>query len=1048
MIQPRSNLICLGKPPCNLDLPINQKHRKKSKGSSIKGKKITSAAQVQVSNRDKTPPNRIIAKKVQEKPSPSKSTKTSENPGTLKKYSKVINSDKATSKTCKKSQVSKLKSSKPISKTSELNHEDKSPPNPSLLKPKLHTVIKSSLKKPKLHKLTKEKLQKTQNNKKEQKKFDRHLQNLQISIKNKKWKKVQLNWAIDKTRLVLREHSSERPTSRKAKSTERVRPNEQTKETFTEQGRSFVHNRTLSHGSDSTSHVRSKFRDLRVAEFMKAKQSELKQQQELESLHKLAPSSRKQNDLQKLQVLREALRGRGLKKKGKKAKATSKSKDSSRAYCQSKGRRKEMNLVYEPYKLVDSSAESSARLGKRTDRSGLQTSRGKMDRRTLAAVKIQSHVRRFLAQRRILIRMQSSRSADKIVKEILTRRRGSDCSELEGYEEKALRRNSGKKVLEIMIQSCNSSRFSDLIQDEDLQGSAKLQKEEKVENKGKILTVETQLQTLENLKEKEIQDMKKIAVSAGIDLKVGQMFSEVMMKRYSQLMSLLEGSVNEAKHEILSEMTEDQQPALFPEIQENKSKTTSLHEASYKAQSTVTKVPEIRPAHIITSKSLLNPEDSQNPVDTPQFSAILSPQSRHSSFHDYSIQSLSPRVQQIKAKSCNLPNDHLNQDSSINLSSEFSIQKSESSLHTCQVWQNVSVLQDTSFELSSSLPDPGPDPGPAPGPVPVSGLCDKSHSPDYYVPDRPSAPLNYIDCSSQSSDTNPSPSVSQINSGQFDDSSCVEWTANRQLEVSPELVSQLAEDILMGIIGEHEVFNSQNWDVLRIRTDSEAILNYSKNIYKICDIDQVLEAVKVPAECDGISVLKYVSEGLDYMAKPLFCEILDLDVYLELEYQLDLVKKPERPAFVSEDAYAWLIEAEHIHNKAIFDANNEALTKFRPKSLDLAPWGFCMRRRLAGIDEGVLQRALNLVAIWSQYQVGKIFNSDLISSSQLIDDEMFQQIRDDNLSKMLLQETIEDESLWLDYSFEDLQTKLDLADNVVEFLSQELVNILNNQQQY
>ena len=324
-------------------------------------------------------------------------------------------------------------------------------------------------------------------------------------------------------------------------------------------------------------------------------------------------------------------------------------------------------------------------------------------------------------------------------------------------------------------------------------------------------------------------------------------------------------------------------------------------------------------------------------------------------------------------------------------------------------------------------------------------MCPKSHSPDNYIPERPSAPLNYIDCSSQSPDTNSSPSVSKINSVQFDDSSCIEWAANMQLDISPELVSQLAECILLDIIGEHEVFSSQNWDVLRIRTDPEAVLNYSENIYKYCDIDDVFESVKAPAENNRMNVLQFIRENLAHLVKPPFCEILNLNVYLALEYHLDQIKKPERPDFVSEEVYAWLIEAEHIHNKLIFDANNEALTKFRPKSLDAVPWVFKPSKRASFNEEGVLERALNLVTCWSQNQVGKIFNSDLVNSSQLVDDEMFQQIRDENLSKMLAQEIIEDDSLWLDYEFEELQTKIDLADDVVEFLSQELVNILNNQ---
>jgi hypothetical protein len=44
---------------------------------------------------------------------------------------------------------------------------------------------------------------------------------------------------------------------------------------------------------------------------------------------------------------------------------------------------------------------------------------------------------------------------------------------------------------------------------------------------------------------------------------------------------------------------------------------------------------------------------------------------------------------------------------------------------------------------------------------------------------------------------------------------------------------------------------------------------------------------------------------------------------------------------------------------------------------------------------------------------------------------------------MLACELVDDDKIWLDYEFEEIQTKIDLADDVVEFLSQELANILN-----
>jgi len=79
---------------------------------------------------------------------------------------------------------------------------------------------------------------------------------------------------------------------------------------------------------------------------------------------------------------------------------------------------------------------------------------------------------------------------------------------------------------------------------------------------------------------------------------------------------------------------------------------------------------------------------------------------------------------------------------------------------------------------------------------------------------------------------------------------------------------------------------------------------------------------------------------------------------------------------------------------------------------------------------------------WSEFQVGKIYSAEMVNASEVIDDEMFQQMREDNLAKMLVSEILENDAQWNNYEFEEIQTKVDLADDVVEYLAMELVEIL------
>lgn len=1051
---------------------------------TIKGKKISPSTQVQVSGRDKTPPNKIFVKKVQEKPSPPKYQKNLTQMPKSKKPPKVpapqIAQTSAT-KVLKKSSTLKKQSLKPTSKTSELKDPEKSASGPSLLKPKLKTIIKSSLKKEKLMRNLKEKEKKAQREKKEQKKIELNIQNNQIRIENTKWKKVKLRhkceWGMDQSRVNVREHSSERPTSRKAKSTERVRGYaENIREYLADQGKSFTHNRTLSHGSENSGPLKPKYyKNPKILEYMKNKKIEIKQQQELENLQKVAQDMSKVSKLNRLELIRKALKCKNKVKKVKKAKTSRKSKENSG--LDSDDRPKDiykLNLVYEPSKLNDfSEADSSRELnsintsrkypGYLTERSMIPAPPLKNDLKNQAAIKIQSHIRRFLVQCR-LNKEESSLSADEIVKEILEHKNFTDSSE----DMPELLRMPGKKTLEIVIPS-DSSELSDLDKSErgiisedfefydESEGSdnekfreknKKTEENPKVEEKlakadnesldknelkERIVTMEAQLQTLEYLKQKEINDLQNITEKTGMNSEIGQLLGEIIVKRYSQLSSLLEGSIHDAKDDFFNRLNNEEKESFYSELG-NKFETMtkfidSEGEKIGKITEKIVKQSKFDKKLSIPVKSQQN-ISCEEPVDTPQFSAIFSPQAKFSPTDEGSLDNLSVEEEEPKEFSTLIIEDF--QVSSATQSQNISNLSVISPKNYDKIYKNISVLQANVAEYGEVLQD-----------FENEGN-DKSYTPDY-LPERPSAPLNYFDSESQSPDTNPSPSVSKIQHSQYEDSSCIEWIPSMQIEITPELVSELAENIILDIIDEHEAFNSDNWDVLKIQTDPESVLTYSENIYKFCNINQILESVQKPREKNPLSVLQQIHENLFDTSNTLapLPENLNLNLYLYLENNIDQTKKTDRPIYVSDEVHSWLIEAEHIHNKLIFDANNEALEKFRPSDLRTLPLPFSWHLQKPKKHQKILENVLMAVANWSEFKVGKIYSSEMVNSSVVIDDEMFQQIRENNLAKMLISEIIESDCEWNNFEFEEIQTKIDLADDVVEFLSQELVNILN-----
>lgn len=64
----------------------------------------------------------------------------------------------------------------------------------------------------------------------------------------------------------------------------------------------------------------------------------------------------------------------------------------------------------------------------------------------------------------------------------------------------------------------------------------------------------------------------------------------------------------------------------------------------------------------------------------------------------------------------------------------------------------------------------------------------------------------------------------------------------------------------------------------------------------------------------------------------------------------------------------------------------------------------------------------------------------------LIEKDQLEMMREDRLARVLISEADENEPLWTDYEYEETQTKIDVADIVLEHLCSEAAQILNGLQ--
>jgi len=163
--------------------------------------------------------------------------------------------------------------------------------------------------------------------------------------------------------------------------------------------------------------------------------------------------------------------------------------------------------------------------------------------------------------------------------------------------------------------------------------------------------------------------------------------------------------------------------------------------------------------------------------------------------------------------------------------------------------------------------------------------------------------------------------------------------------------------------------------------------------------------------------------------------VLSVDLYLEIEKDrrgqsfTDMVD-----TFSQSNTESFVAEMENIHNKAIFDAINEALDGFRPYGLKGPPLPWSNQQKLLTLKYGgedtvdiLFQRVKVRVMEWAQMRAGLSIPRRAGPGEQ----DRLEMEREERLTRILQGEADENEGLWVDYEYEETQTKLDVADIVL-----------------
>ena len=338
------------------------------------------------------------------------------------------------------------------------------------------------------------------------------------------------------------------------------------------------------------------------------------------------------------------------------------------------------------------------------------------------------------------------------------------------------------------------------------------------------------------------------------------------------------------------------------------------------------------------------------------------------------------------------------------------------------------------------------------------------------MPERPSAPLQYIENGRGSPYVNISPVIpsSSDNDIPAEENSDVEWVTVPKEDITPELIVAISENILLKLISEENTLAQQRRDIPelplmnilnigpapegssstepRIQTDPIAVRNYIEEIFTNSDLQEIENNLAIPLRKKPLDILNHMQELeigtiLDNEFT-VFPEILSVNLYLNLENNRDSSTRCSNSLHMQQ----LIIEAEHIHNKVIFDATNEALQKYRPYGLQGVPMPWNNSSRCIKHNKPIkliLEEVKEELIDWSTIQAGKLCTEDMFLSNGILDEELLQQVREERLANMLAEEILEKDHMWINYEFEETQVKLDLADMILECLSAELITILS-----
>ena len=226
----------------------------------------------------------------------------------------------------------------------------------------------------------------------------------------------------------------------------------------------------------------------------------------------------------------------------------------------------------------------------------------------------------------------------------------------------------------------------------------------------------------------------------------------------------------------------------------------------------------------------------------------------------------------------------------------------------------------------------------------------------------------------------------------------------------------------------------------RILTSAEFILDYIKNIFSFLNFDTIIQEISQP-------IRRNIEKELIKLQEKDFGTPAEVKIYeFPLLFDIEKLLTVDTDENELETTIRQINEADKIHKKMLLQLVNYFLQQFRPYGYagEPLPWSSKQRTIKKKINASIITAKIcKDFEIFSMFQAGRIFNDDILTSKGGADEELIEGLREERLDRLLFFELYEEEQEWIDFEYEETQTKLDLSDMILETLAEELINILD-----